>query len=141
MSGRSNRALGGSRPSDHMSRRPGARVGSATEIAAGGEMSSHSGRASDGSRPADDTGRRPELPTGVGVDNQESRPGRDHPYGRHAVVHPAPEEGFAAIVPAARAIDLFERKRRPERCTMRSWPRSQGYPGPWQWREQQQGWR
>ena len=40
--------------------------------------------------------------------DKESRPGRDHPYGRHAVLHPAPEEGVAAVVPAARASFLPE---------------------------------
>ena len=44
----------------------GTRVGSTTETAAGGKMSSHSSRASDRSRPADDTSRRPEGPAGVG---------------------------------------------------------------------------
>ena len=67
MSSHSSRALDRPRPADDMSQRPGTRVGTTTETAAGGEMSSHSSRASDGSRPVDDTDRRPELPAGVGL--------------------------------------------------------------------------
>ena len=52
-----------------------------------------------------------------------------------------PETRVAAIVPAARSSIFFERKRRLERCITRSWPRSQGHPGPWPRREQQYGWR
>ena len=69
--------------------------------------------------------------------NEEPQSGRDHPYGRHAVLHPAPEEGVAAVVPTARASVLFERKGRPEWYATRSWPRWQGHPGPWSQREQQ----
>ena len=49
----------------------------------------------------------------------------------------SPEKGVVAIVPAARSSIFFERKRRPERCMTRSWPRSQGNLGPWPRREQQ----
>ena len=54
----------------------------------------------------------------------ESRPGRNHPYDRYAVLHSAPEEGIAAAIPAARASVFLEQKQRLERCATRSWPRS-----------------
>ena len=51
---------------------------------------------------------------GDAAGDEESRPARDYPYGRHAVLHPAPEEGVTTVVPAARASVILERKRRPE---------------------------
>ena len=75
------------------------------------------------------------------LSNDESRPGRDHTYGQHAVLHSSPKEGVAVVVLAARASVLLERKRWPKWCATRSWPRSRGHAGPGPRREQQQGWR
>ena len=54
------------------------------------------------------------LPDEYGHVKVELRPGRDHTYGRHAVLYPAPEKEVAAVVPAARASVLLERRQRPE---------------------------
>ena len=141
MSSRSSGALDGSRTADRMSRRPGTRVGSTTEIAAGRETSSHSSRASDGSRPVDDTGRRPEHPAGVGlIIKNRDRVEIIRMVGTWYSTLPQKKGSQRSSRPPERPI-CYERKRRPERCTMRSWARSQGYPGPWPRREQQQGWR
>ena len=137
LSSHSSRASDGSRPADDMSRRPGTRVGAETETAAGREMSSHSSGASDGSRPDDDTDRRPEVPVDVGP-IIKNRDGAEIIHMVSTWFSTLPQkEAVAAIVPAARASVFLEQKRRPERCTTRSWPRSQGRPGPWPRRKQQ----
>ena len=137
LSSHSSRASDGSRPADDMSRRPGTRVGAGTETAAGREMSSHSSGASDGSRPDDDTNRRPEVPVDVGpIIKNRDRAEIIHMVSTWFSTLPQ-KEAIAAIVLVARASVFLEQKRRPERCTTRSWPRSQGRSGPWPRRKQQ----
>ena len=141
MSNHSSRASDGSRPADDVSQRPGTRIGATEQTAAGENVSSHSSRATGESKPFDGIDRRPEIPTGVGpIINNRDRVEILRMAGTRHSLYPAPEEGVTAIFPAARASVFLKRKRRPERCTTRSWPRSQGHPGPWPPREQQQDW-